>query len=143
MKFNHSLCSPDIFKFIPKTLFYKKRDWHLKHFNSPYQEENIGQLLNYFFKLVIEDIIRNRVRFEFPNKKTKGYLEVDCVTGDEFKKQREKGAFQEIDFWATNFTGYRICYNYKAKTYDKKQTVYIGGYLKDLFYSLINNGQKY
>lgn len=143
MKFNHSLCAADIYQFLPKKSFHKKRSWHMEHYNSPSEPQNISQLLNYFFKLVIEDIIRTGCRFVFPSKRTKAYIEVDCVTGDTFIEQRKNGAFQEIDFWATDFTGYRIVYWYLGKSYTKKQVVYIGGYLKRLFYDLINNGKKY
>ena len=36
--------------------------------------------------------------------------------GEEFKKARQNGAFADVDFLASNFTGHKLQYRYKVKS---------------------------
>jgi hypothetical protein len=60
---------------------------------------------------------------------------MEAITGSEFKKVREKGKFQDVDFLESLFTGYQI-YLYVSGKRDnflhrRKFPIYVGKFLKD------------
>jgi hypothetical protein len=55
--------------------------------------------------LVIKDIIENKVTFKGPPG-TRAWIEMIPITGEAFAKARQNGAFSDIDFLISDFTGY-------------------------------------
>ena len=86
-----------------------------------------GKILRYFFYLLIKDIIENQDTFKFPpNGAYRAYLEMVPIHGEDFKRARQNGAFNDVDFLASNFTGYQI--------YLRMMTRY-GKWLKQIYVS--------
>lgn len=111
---------------------YESR-WHL-----------CGSVLVYFFYLVILDIIKNNITFEFPM--TGNYsasLYVKCFQDDEFKKLYSWGKFLGIDFIASEFKGYQIFYQWRCYNKIREKPLYITHNIRNWFYSQINNGKQY
>lgn len=96
---------------------------------------------SYCIKLILEEVINKRVRFNIPNQNA--YIDFEIVTGEKFQKQRQRGRFKDIDIIASEFTGYFINYYYKAKAYQKAIPIYLGGSLRKLFLDGINSGIAY
>lgn len=103
-----------------------------------------GYVLVYFFYLVLLDIIKNNITFEFPM--TGGYsasIYVKCFQDEDFRKLYSGGKFLGIDFIASEFKGYQIFYQWRCHNKIREKPIYINNKLKRWFYSQINNGKQY
>lgn len=118
---------------------------HLKASELPgnYEQKwrNIyGRVFRYFFYLVIKDVIENKVMFKLPPI-TKAYIKMDAITGDEFVAARQNGAFQDVDYLASNFTAYNINLNYRTRYGSWKKRIYVSSKYKDRITELTNQGE--
>lgn len=100
-----------------------------------------SKVFRYFFKLVIEDIIEHQDVFKFPPcNRGACYIKMDGVTGDEFITARKNGAFQDVDYLASNFTGYNIFLQYSTRYGSWKKRIYVNARYKDRITELTNQG---
>lgn len=138
--------------FVTRELFAKlnKKDLNIttkmyKEYKSDTLLEFCASVLNYFFYLVLLDIIENNVTFVFSLRQSQrsATLSVKCFTDEIFKKQYTKGRFQGIDFLQSNFKGYQLYMFYKKGNDWREKPIFINKTLKDLFYEKINNGMVY
>ena len=68
--------------------------------------------------LFVDDILENNITFKIPYYNAEIHMEK--ISGENFKKARSRGAFEDIDFLKTNFTAYRPClYMYGKRTRSK------------------------
>lgn len=104
-----------------------------------------ASVLIYCFYLILLDIIENNVTFVLPLFNGKqGSIYARPIVGEEFKKARQNGAFQDIDVISSNFTGYQITYSFQKRdgSYAYK-SCYINKKFKDAFIDNINKGKQY
>lgn len=117
----------------------------LKAINANYDLGNtflFGQILRYFFYLMIQDIIENRVTFKFPPfGPARTYMEMVPIHGEDFKRARKNGAFQDVDFLASNFTGYQIYIRVMTRYGKWQRQVYVSKKFKDRITELTNMGK--
>ena len=59
----------------------------------------------------LNDIIKNKVIFSLPSTK-ESYIEMNKVSGDEFKLARQKGAFKDVDLIQSRFTGNSLIFRF-------------------------------
>ena len=105
--------------------------------------ENLyGSILRYFFYLMICDVIENKVIFKLPPI-TKACIKIDPVTGDDFIRARQNGAFQDVDYLASNFTGYEINLNYNTRYGSWKKRIYVSSKFRDRIVELTNKGESW
>lgn len=98
------------------------------------------RVLKYFFYLVVLDIIEKGVTFRFP-RGLRAWLEMIPITGDRFKLARQRGAFDDVDYLASNFTGYQIYFR-KNNRYGKwTKQLHISKKFKDRITELTNQGR--
>lgn len=101
-----------------------------------------GKIWKECVKLVVEDIVDNNVTFQLPIKR-KAYLKVKGYDGDTFVKGVQKGMWKDVDYLASDFTGYRMVYEYqKGKTMIDKD-VYLNKRLNDKITKRTNEGKAY
>jgi len=65
---------------------------------------------------ILNDIIDNNVIFQLPVN-TEAYIEMTSITGDDFKKARQNGAFEDINLTTSHFTGNQLVYRAKRTGY--------------------------
>lgn len=111
---------------------WQKRDYFLV----------FGRMLKYLFYLIIKDIIHNNVTFKFPPG-TSTYLEMTPISGKEFEKARQNGAFDDVDFLASNFTGYQLYLRYNTRYGHWKKRIYVSKPWKDKITKYTNEGKHY
>ena len=99
-----------------------------------------GRILRYFFYLVIIDIIENSITFKFPPG-TRARLEMVPVSGEDFVKARQNGAFQDVDFLASNFTGYQLNLTTVNKYGKWHKRIYVSSKYRDRITELTNQGK--
>lgn len=101
-----------------------------------------SRIFTHFMYLLITDIIERGGYFKFPAPK-RCYIEMVPITGDEFKKAYQNGAFSDIDFLASNFTGYILQFR-RATRYGKwTKKIYVTSKFKDRITELTNQGHKW
>lgn len=99
-----------------------------------------GEIFRYFFYLVIQDIIENQVIFKMPPGANRTWIQMDPVSGEEFIKARQNGAFQDVDYLASNFTGYNLNLRYNTRYGSWKKQIYVSKRYKDKITELTNKG---
>lgn len=145
MKNNEVMHWATSYSMTPKDLYYgyaTKFRPRLNHFNSfkenwdTYRE--LGKVFTYFFYLVIKDIIENQVTFKLPVNRC--YLEMTPVTGEDFEKARKNGAFRDVDFLTSNFTGYALNLRISTRYGKWLKRIYVSSKYRDLITELTNKG---
>lgn len=102
----------------------------------------LGKILRYFFYLLIVDIIENKTTFKFPpSGKARTYLEMVPIHGEDFKRARQNGAFQDVDFLMSNFTGYQLYLRIMTRYGKWLKQIYISQKYKDRITELTNQGK--
>ena len=147
MKYNTDFCftSQDIYD----TAYKSKLGINMKHVRAYKQDmirELCSQIFTYVFYLIVLDIIENNVTFALPMHKhgnRKSNISVKCIDGEGFRKMYQMGAFQGIDFLASNFKGYRLMFQYDSNTGIREKSIYINDKMKKIFYDNINKGKVY
>ena len=123
---------------------------HEKYLNNIIfrEEQEIPQLMKYsrilyyFYKLVLWDIIENDIVFQMPNG-CRSTLEVMSVSGDDFIRAVQNGAFRDVDFLASNFTGYTIVLKYNTRYGHWTKKINVSGKMKQSLIGYTNSGRHY
>lgn len=134
---SYYVCAPDLYTNfnVKKNLDGPIKDWDWKKY-----KQTFAQMLRYLFYLVVLDIIEDNVTFKFPDQT---YLEMVPYTGDEFIKMRQLGAFQDVDFLVSNFTGYKLRLTYKTRYGKWRKCIAVSDYLRDRITEYTNKGKRY
>lgn len=106
-------------------------------------QEAFGSMFKYLFYLIIQDVIENGDVFQFPPNCQKSYIEMIPISGEDFKRAYRKGAFQDIDFLASNFTGYQVQYRMTTKFGKWCKPIYVTRKYKARIAELTNQGRKW
>lgn len=113
-------------------------------YNCRYREEYCGRVLTYLIYLIVLDMIETSSTFEFPLLgKNNAYMYVKCIQGEDFKKALMRGAFQGIDFIASEFKAYRLHFQWTRGHKIREKPFYINARIRDWFYDKINHGKQY
>lgn len=101
-----------------------------------------SRIFTHFMYLLISDIIEYGGYFKFPAPK-RCYIELVPIMGDDFKSAYQKGAFSDVDFLASNFTGYILQFR-RATRYGKwTKKIYVTSKFRDRITELTNKGHKW
>ena len=141
--FNHGLTAGELYTNTPKKITDVKWRTMIREYGQSGKsyEDSIADPFRYCMRLVIETVIRDKVRFKIPEQNA--YIDFEIVEGDKFINHRQNGRFSEIDFVESDFTGYFLNYFFQTKAYQKVMPIYLGGELKKEFLEGINSGEKY
>lgn len=108
------------------------KDWDNQSLISLY-----AKVLKYFFYLVILDIIENGITFKFPPG-CRAWLEMIPVSGEKFVQARQNGAFDDVDFLASNFTGYQLYFRHNSRYGKWIKQIHVSKKYKDRITELTN-----
>lgn len=99
----------------------------------------------YCLKLIILDIIHNGVTFQLPVNNKKCFFEMTNSTGEDFKKARRNGAYQDIDYLDSDFTAHHLQYRveYPKRGIHITKPIYVWQNEKNLITEYTNIGRKY
>lgn len=100
-----------------------------------------GEIFRYFMYLLIKDVIENQVTFKFPpTGDGTSWIEMTPVSGDEFIKARQNGAFQDVDFLVSDFTGYKLTYRKSNRYGSWRKRIFVSSKYRDKITELTNKG---
>lgn len=97
------------------------------------------KIFRYFFYLVIKDVIENKIVFRFP-RSFRAFLEMIPVSGDDFIRARQNGAFQDVDFLTSDFTGYHLGLRFNTRYGKWIKAIHVTEKYKDRITELTNQG---
>lgn len=95
-------------------------------------------------ELVLKDIVNNNVTFWLPitgNRKCN--IHIRRVQGEEFKRLRRGGKWEEVDIVNSLFSGYEICFYMLGNRTPRVKKVYVDKALRDKITSNTNNKFQY
>lgn len=139
---NHGISPSDLYLNVPAKVSKLTRSIFRKRgYNAKSREDFFGQILCICFGYILETMIKEHKRFYFQSNSST-YIDFEVVLEDEFEHHRQLGRFQEIDFISSDFTSYNIRAFYKIHGVRRKQKVFLGSYLKELFIETVNSGEK-
>lgn len=110
-----------------------------------YRKQKAASIFLTCVKLVIQDIIDNNIQFKLPPLgNCQSYIQMEQFRGKDFKNLFKAGKWKDIDFLATNFTGYQIAYFIKSKVRpDRKKLIYLSSKYNKQITEKVNNGFTY
>lgn len=121
---------------------YKKLKQDYKELPKPMCDNPrhlLTQVFRYFFYLVILDIIENKTTFRFP-RTFRAFLEMIPVSGKSFERARQNGAFQDVDFLTSDFTGYHLGLRFNTRYGKWVKAIHVTEKYKDRITELTNQG---
>lgn len=102
-----------------------------------------GSVFKHLFYLIIIDIIENGVIFKLPPPCKRSYIEMRAWYGEDFKAAYRNGAFQDVDFLASNFTGYGLQFRMSTRYGTWCKRLYVSSKYRDRIIELTNRGKKW
>lgn len=133
---SYALTASDLYTKFP----YKKLKTSISQLpEGTNQKWLLTKIFRYFFYLVIKDIIENKTTFRFP-RTFRAFLEMIPVSGKDFIKARQNGAFQDIDFLTSDFTGYHLGLRYSTRYGKWIKALHVTEKYKDRITELTNQG---
>ena len=133
---SYALTATDLYTNFP----YKKLKTNIKQLpNGSNEKWLLTKVFRYFFYLVIKDIIENKTTFRFP-RTFRAFLEMLSVSGDDFVRARQNGAFQDVDFLTSDFTGYHLGLRYNTRYGKWTKALHVSEKYKDRITELTNQG---
>lgn len=136
------------FAFSANELFTRFKLHYIKNPTFPVFKEHSKKIVAarvfiYLYYLIIKDIIDNGITFLLPSAR-QSYIEMNILNKEEFIKARKNGAYQEVDFLASDFKAYHLQYRYQTKSgkwFIKK--IYVHKKLKNIITDNTNKGKQY
>ena len=136
---SYGLTPSDLF-----TNFFQKHKLSVKEDSLPGPlrsiRTDVARVFQYLMYLIICDVIYNGVIFKFPAPK-RCYIEMHQVTGEEFIKARQNGRFNDVDFLASNFTGYGIDFRVSTRYGKWVKRIYVTRKYKQIIADKTNKGE--
>ena len=108
--------------------------------NEKEAREFCGRVFKQFMFYVIEDIIENNVMLKFPPG-CRAWMEMAVYSDEDFKIARQNGAFQDVDFLASNFTGYQLTLRFQNRYKKWIKRIYLSAPHRDRITALTNQGK--
>lgn len=101
-------------------------------------ENMLGNIFTKFMQLVITDIIENQATFKLPIPRC--WIEMVPISAEQFTRARQNGAFEDVDFLMSNFTGYQIYLRINTRYGNWKKRIIVTKRYKDRITELTNQG---
>ena len=139
----YAVCLKDLFK----TFDFKKLNISSKVcqkiVGNRHKEVLADQVMKSCIKLVIDDVIDNNATFHLPTKKRTAEIKIRPISEENFAKARKNGKWQDVDFLASNFTGYQMVFRFTQQQISIEKPIYLDPSNKDRITEYTNNGKQY
>lgn len=112
-------------------------------FQNPHRDRVVRKVFKECFKVVLQDIIDNNVTFQLPTSPKKACIHMKRLAGDDFIHARKHGKFKDVDFLASNFSGYQLEFIMEGSKVERTKPIYVDKNLKDKITEKTNQGTQY
>lgn len=113
-------------------------------YNDPHKLELSKKIFRDCCKIIINDIIDNDVEFQLPTGSRKSSIMMRIIDKQNFVEARQNGAFKNIDFLESGFTGYQLTlYMYGYERTWRTKRIYLNPELNKKIENYVNFGKTY
>lgn len=139
----YALTVGDLFKsFDIKRLDLTARECE-KLLGNRHKERIVNDVFKYAVRLVLDDIIHNNVTFQLPTGSKICRIGIKRFKDEQFAQARRKGKWQDVDFLASNFTGYQMNLELMSRGIMREKLVYLDPKNKGILTDYTNEGRQY
>lgn len=139
----YAVCLKDLYK----TFNFKKLKIPSKIcekiIGSRHKEILAEQVMKSCIKLVLDDVIENNTTFHLPTRKRNAEIKMRRVSDESFAKARRNGKWLDVDFLASNFTGYQMVFRFAQQQIMIEKPIYLDPQNKNRITEHTNNGKQY
>lgn len=139
----YAICLKELFK----TFNFKKLKMSSKVcekiIGSRHKEVLAEQVMKSCIKLVIDDVIDNNATFHLPTRKRTAEIKMRRISDENFAKARRNGKWLDVDFLASNFTGYQMVFRFTQQQIVIEKPIYLDPQNKSRITEHTNNGKQY
>lgn len=132
----------ELFMTMPKKFFKLSTKDKLESFKTTKNTMIMCKVFFYTVWVILWDIINNKVTFKLPVN-CDCYIHMRRSHGDEFKKDYRNGAFQNVDYIASNFSGFMLEFVRNRKDRIWRIPIYVAKDMKDIITENTNKGEQY
>lgn len=132
----------ELFMNMPKSFFKMSSKDKLKNFNTTKTTMIMCKVFFYTVWVILWDIIENKVTFKLPVN-CDCYIHMRRSHGEEFKKDYRNGAFQKVDYLASNFSGFSPEFVRNRRDRICRIPIYVTSDMKDAIIEHTNKGEQY
>lgn len=93
--------------------------------------------------LIFQDIINNSDTFRLPTTSKEAEIFIKGYNGDKFVEARQNGKWQDIDYLASNFTGYQPVFRFQRAGYIIEKPIYLDKNRNKQITTRVNSGKTY
>ena len=86
---------------------------------------------------MVQDVIEKQTTFKFPPG-TRAWIEMIPISGEKFAIARKNGAFDDVDFLTSNFTGYQLYLRFNNRYGKWTKQLHVSKRYKDSITELTN-----
>ena len=141
----HSFTCHDLFMKFPVKKLKMTPEECKKYYSDGSKRDFAASIWMDSVRLIIDDIIENNTQFKLPGiGRTQSYIQMQRTSGESFKKAFKRGKWNDVDFIASNFSGYQLGLIMQSKKRtDRKKPIYIATRDKDRITEYTNQGKQY
>lgn len=108
-----------------------------------HKEELAAQIMRSCVKLVLDDVIDNNATFKLPTGKRTVEIKMRRFQDEYFANARKNGKWKDIDFLASNFSGYQLVFRFAYGETMIEKLIYLDPKNKERISEHTNNGKQY
>lgn len=141
----HAFTGKDLFAFFPVNKLKMSKKKCIEVYSDGNKRDLCEQIFLRSLRIILDDIIENNIQFKLPGMgTTNSYLQMKRTHGEEFKNAFRNGKWRDVDFIASDFSGYQMTFDMEGKNKTKRQKlVYLGGKDKQRITNHTNEGKQY
>lgn len=114
-----------------------------KLLGNRHKERIVHDVFKYAVKLVIDDVIHKSVAFSLPTGVKSCRLGMKRFRDMDFQKARRAGKWRDVDFLASNFTGYQMSLLLTSAGVIREKLIYLDTQNRDIITNYTNEGRQY
>lgn len=140
----HAINGPQLFLPFNNRRIKTKRKYVKELVKSEHKEFLANMIFADALQMIMDDIIDNSITFDFKLAEGKvAEIYIKEFSGEDFLKARKRGLWKEIDYLATNFSGYQPMFKYQKAGYTLEKTIHLDTKRKLKIAENVNNGKSY
>ena len=110
---------------------------------KPHRDLMVKKIFRAGMKYVLNDIVENNNTFVLPTGRKRAEIHVKRTSGEAFKKLRAADKWQDVDFFASHFSGNELVLEMYGTGRCRTKTIYVDKDIKDKITENTNNGVQY
>lgn len=141
----HAFTGNDLFENFPVNKLKMTKQQCLEVYSDGNKRDLAEQIFIKSVQMVVNDIIDNNIHFKLPGiGKTQAYIYMKRIEGKDFKKAFKNGKWNDVDFIASNFSGYQLNLEMQSgKRLPRQKMIYLSNKDKQRIVDNTNKGKQY